>query len=198
VTEEEFGQVCALIVEEHPDAPFSEPRRGLWWEVLKEFPGDAVRAATIRMLRESPYPPKLAHLIERLGGNQASEADALYLRACEAWLQAKAWIEDPYRSHHFADGAIPEAIRMVGGIETIRMLPVDEEKWVRRDFIRSYTALRASGRRFSPAQVAGLIEHENKGLEVPEIQTPQVVRHPEPGAISGPRAPALPKPKETS
>lgn len=169
MTAEEFAQVVALITEEHPEAAFTDGRHALWWESLKSYPADAVRAATIRMLQESPYPPKLAHLVERIRGGAALVRDVEEVRALEAWQQALRCIEDPYHTYAFQDRAIPLAMELLGSAQTLREKPIEEVEWARREFCKVYTALRSTGRTHHTGRIVGIIESGNReaGRDLP-------------------------------
>ncbi len=174
----QFAAICALIEEEY-GVEISEARQDAWFALVERYSYEQVSGALRQMLQAKVHgKPRIENLLAFL---QPAEQEVGYLRALDAWGQALLWVEDPYGTHEFADGAVVEAVALMGGVEVVRKTRPDQVEWARKEFVRVYSALRLSGRVFDVVTVEGQIGVEGG--------TALFVHH----GVPGEAVPALPR-----
>lgn len=109
---------------------------------LSDVPIDRLKMAIVRAIRERKFMPTVAELRE-LAGELTSD-----VRAVKAWdaLQQAVVAHGYTVSVDFDDPVINATVRNLGGWERICELPASEfDKWLHKDFDRTYTALCQAG-----------------------------------------------------
>jgi len=130
-------------------------KKEVWVKVLKEYPAQKIMNACIECIRTKKFFPRVSEMIELIEGNIESEAEL-------AWLLLKEKMDKYgyYKSVSFPEnpviGAVVEAI---GGWMPMFDIKVDEEKWVKREFIKMYPILKKRG--IYPDRLIGKFEADN-------------------------------------
>jgi len=133
----------------------SEDRVKIYWDILKDHSDLEIKKAVIRSIRELKFFPKISEIIEMIEGNIEDEAEI-------AWLILKEKMEshDGYVSVSFPKNpAIGSVVEALGGWIRICDTPIEEEKWVKKEFIKMYPIMKR--RDNHPKQLLGIIELEN-------------------------------------
>ena len=131
-------------------------KKEVWVKVLKEYPAQKIMNACIECIRTKKFFPRVSEMIELIEGNIESEAEL-------AWLLLKEKMDKYgyYKSVSFPEnpviGAVVEAI---GGWMPMFDIKVDEEKWVRKDFVKMYKIFKKEGRIYS-GRLIGKFEADN-------------------------------------
>lgn len=127
----------------------------IYGERLKNYSDEDMKRAVGRCIDELKFFPKLAEIIEAIEGNTEDEAEL-------AWISLLEKIENEghYQSVSFpnypAIGAIIEAF---GGWLKICDMKYEEEKWVKKEFIKLYPIIKR--RNEYPDKLAGQFELDN-------------------------------------
>ncbi len=125
MTAEVFGQMLGIIAAAY-GVEFSEARRKVWWELLKDLPDREARAATVRMCRTSPYPPKPADLVRAVSGTPEERERGLEE---EAEL-ALAHLEAHLCGHRIVNlgPTLNAVVRAMGGVDAV-MARITSDEW---------------------------------------------------------------------
>lgn len=113
-----------------------------YWLGLSDLTIEAVQKAVALAIRQCEFMPKPVDL-RRLAGEQTSEQ-----RAIAAWADVMRAVPlGAYKHIDFADKLINATIRNLGGWPTLvgRLVDEEAEKWTRLDFLKTYSAMSASG-----------------------------------------------------
>lgn len=134
-----FTWLIALFPQWKPDAAVS----AAWLEQLQNYEPLEIKTA-IRHLRTqepSPFPPGVFEIIAVL----ETEASNPELDGSRAWETARLCARGSLSMARAAeiDPRIPEAIRLVGGVDAIGMCHEDKRPFLKRDFLEVYKNLRA-------------------------------------------------------
>lgn len=192
MTAEVFGQMLAIISAAY-GVEFSEPRRKVWWELLKDLPDREARSATVRMCRTSPYPPKPADLVRAVMGTPEERERGLEEEAELAIAHLEANLCD----HRIVNlgPTLNAVVRSMGGVDAV-MARITSAEW-KYDRKRAALLYRAYLRRgvgegdaaaLIPAAMAEglasfpLSQYEEHGLALPVEHAP----------FAGSDVPALP------
>jgi hypothetical protein len=113
-----------------------------YWLGLNDLPLESVQAAVATAIRSADRLPRPVEL-RRFAGEQTGEQ-----RAIAAWSDVMAAVPlGPYKHIDFGDKLVNASIRSLGGWPSFlqRFGDAESEKWVRLDFLKTYTALLAGG-----------------------------------------------------
>lgn len=148
----------------------------------------AIKVAINRAIRECKFMPTVKELRDLALGASAESRPVL------AWAALQRVQFDPYQHMDFDDPLTNATIRSLGGWPAFvaRFTDAESEKWVRKEFIETYTrlaAVRVDGDLCRP--LAGLKEVEMRnGRQVPAIPRRVVLGLPAPTNVT----PALSRP----
>jgi len=127
----------------------------IYWDMLKNYDDKIIKETTIRCIKELKYFPKISEIIEMIEGNSTDEAEL-------AWLYLLDKIEyiGHYQSVSFPDyPAIGAVVEAMGGWLEICDMKIDEEKWVKKEFIKLYPIMKKRGD--YPDKLIGQFELDN-------------------------------------
>lgn len=169
---------------------------------LDDLPIEVIERAVITAMRTCSYMPTVVEL-RKLSG-EVSSAD----RAIVAWgvFEGAVIQHGSYKSVCFDDPVIHATVRNHGGWERCCQLPESEfDKWLRQDFLKTYTALCSTGISHEAAQpLIGSHEANNRmngyldQVKPPLQITTGLPAHKNLRLIGGqPSRPALPAPSTT-
>ena len=133
----------------------SEDRAKIYWNILKGYSDLEMKKAVIGSIRSLKFFPKISEIIEIIEGKIKDEAEI-------AWLILKEKIEryDGYISVSFPENpAIGSVVEALGGWVKICDIPIKEEKWVKKEFIKLYPIMKKKNN--YPEQLPGIFEIEN-------------------------------------
>lgn len=129
---------------------------------LYDLPVDAIEKSIHAAIRSCKFMPTVAELRELAGGVKAED------RAVHAFAALEEAISGVgvYHSPSFDDPLINATVRNLGGWERICTMPGEQfDTWLRKDFIRTYSAFARTGvNGESTAPLIGLHERENRLL----------------------------------
>jgi len=137
------------------DEKLSEDRAKIYWDILKGYSDLNIKKAVIRSIRELKFFPKISEIIEMIEGNIEDEAEI-------AWLILKEKIEryGGYKSVSFLNNpVIGSVVEAMGGWIKICDTTIEEEKWVKKEFIKLYPIMKKKNNH--PEQLPGIFEIEN-------------------------------------
>lgn len=152
----EFETILISLAEIY-DTQLTETRLNLYFAALKDLTLEQVKQAANTIARTSRFFPKPADFLEAGGGGGED-------KALQALLQVEKAIREigSYRSVVFDDPVIHAVIETFeGGWEGICMMPLEDWKFARKDFIKTYKALSNIPNLNAPPKLIGRIEHEN-------------------------------------
>lgn len=133
----------------------SEDRAKIYWDILKGYSDLNIKKAVIRSIRELKFFPKIYEIVEMIEGNIEDEAEI-------AWLVLKEKIErsGAYMSISFYNNpVIGSVVEAMGGWVKICDTTIEEEKWVKKEFIKLYPIMKKKNNH--PEQLPGIFEIEN-------------------------------------
>lgn len=140
----------------------SQPGLILYVHALRDVPVERVEAAAAKAAEQCKFMPLPVELRELAG--EARPED----RAQLAWAAFEQAVESVggYRSPNFDDPLINATVRGLGGWQRCCELPTSEfDKWLRQDFLKTYTALTRTGVSDEAARpLVGYFERENATL----------------------------------
>jgi len=131
----------------------------IYWDVLKDYDDKVIKDVTIKCIKELKYFPKISEIINAIEGNSEDEAELAYLE-----FKKKLDNEGSYLSVEFIKyPAIGATIEAMGGWIRVSDTLLDDEKWLRINFIRLYNIMKKRGE--YPDELPGRfeIENSNKG-----------------------------------
>jgi len=130
-----------------------------YWDNLKDYDDKVIKDVTIKCVRELKYFPKISEIIKAIEGNPEDEAELAYLE-----FKKKLDNEGSYLSVEFTKyPAIGATIEALGGWIRISDTLLDDERWLRINFIRLYNIMKKRGE--YPDELPGRfeIDNSNKG-----------------------------------
>lgn len=143
----------------------------LWTEALAEYPVEAVRVALMRLVKESPYPPAIADVAQRVEAMRnigVDDGEALWAKLAEAVCDGYYHAEERF-------AALPYACqRFVGTPGELRaMSQMDEDTLrtvTRGQFMRRVEALKEQERIMleTPRRVLDLLGVATDRMQLPE------------------------------
>jgi len=133
----------------------SEDRAKIYWEMLKGYDDESIKRAVIKCMRELKFFPKIAEIIEMVEGNKEDEAELAWI-----YLLNKIEYQGHYQSVSFPDyPAVGAVVEGLGGWLKICEMKFDEEKWVKKEFIKLYPIMKKRGD--YPDKLIGQFELDN-------------------------------------
>lgn len=130
-----------------------------YWIGLNDLALPAVKRAAAVAMRECRFMPTVVELRD-LAGELSPQG-----RAVLAWgiLEKTVLLVGGYKSVDFDDPCLNATVRNLGGWERICEMPADEfDKWLRKDFERTYqTLLRTGVSREAAAPLTGIHDRTN-------------------------------------
>ena len=133
----------------------SKDRTKIYWDMLKGYSDVEIKKAVIEAIRRLKFFPKISEIIEAIEGKIEDEAEI-------AWLLLKEKIEryDAYISVSFPENpVIGSVVEALGGWIKICDIKIEEEKWVKKEFIKLYPIMKKKSSH--PEQLLGIFEIEN-------------------------------------
>lgn len=142
--------------------PVTELQAEVYWDMLGNFPADAVRRAAKQALAESQYPtiPPVGVLVRLCGAGEVKTES----RALVAYATASKAVQKhgAYASVDFDDPLANAVIRDMGGWERFCDWNPNEIQWRQRDFLSLYSARTQSGVAAElAAPLDGICERQN-------------------------------------
>jgi len=130
-------------------------KKELWGEMFKKYSDKQLIKAVGDFLRRGKFFPRVSDIIESIEGTSADEAELAWI--C---LLNKIEREDYYKSVSFPDyPAIGAVVKAMGGWIEICDMKIDEEKWVKKEFIKMYPIMKKRGD--YPDKLIGQFELDN-------------------------------------
>lgn len=159
----EFLTLCEMV-EKTP----SEGLTSMYYEALKNLSDDDFKRAVSTVISSKTFNklPMPGELLSAVNGNP-EDAALLALEKVEKAIREIG----AYDTVIFDDPVIHAVIEALEGWEKICHMPLDEWKWVRKDFIKLYQAIgRNMGGRIVPTKLIGIHEFQNsqKGYKRPQ------------------------------
>jgi len=143
------------VLESAFDKKLSKGAINIYWSRIKKYTDSEFKKAVIRCVDELNYFPKVAELKNILEGTSEDEAELAWI--C---LLNKIEREDYYKSVSFPDyPAIGAVVEAMGGWIEICDMKIDEEKWVKKEFIKMYPIMKKRGD--YPDKLIGQFELDN-------------------------------------
>jgi len=133
----------------------SEDRAKTYWDTLKGYSDEDIKKTTIVLIRKLKFFPKISDFVEAIEGSQEDEAELAWIS-----LLDKIETEGHYKTVRFlkypAIGAVVEAL---GGWLSICETTFEEEKWVKKEFVKLYPIMKRRGE--YPDELTGQFELDN-------------------------------------
>jgi len=133
----------------------NELKKEVWVKVLKGYPAEKIMDACIKCIRTGTFFPRVSKMIEFIEGDIESESEL-------AWLLLKEKMDKYgyYQSVSFPENPVIGAvIEAMGGWLKMFDIKEDEEKWVKKEFIKLYPILKKRG--IYPNRLLGKHEVDN-------------------------------------
>ena len=135
----------------------------IYWDILKDYDDKTIKDITIKCIRELKYFPKISEIINAIEGNSVDEAELAYLE-----FMKKLDTEGSYLSVEFTKyPAISATVEALGGWIRISDTLIDDEKWLKKDFIRLYGIMKKRGD--YPDILIGRFELDNSNKGYTEV-----------------------------
>lgn len=109
MTRQDSLELFALLAAAYPREPMSEAQVALYEAFLAPYPREAVQAAALQHIAESPWFPRVSDLLARLTAGDQMDAD-------EAWAEVQRQIRAVglYGRPHWSHRAIAMAVAALG------------------------------------------------------------------------------------
>lgn len=143
------------ILEASYQEKMSKGASKIYWDMLKNYDNKIIKESIIKCIRELKYFPKISEIIKTIEGNPADEAEL-------AWLEFREKLDDQgsYISVSFSKyPAIGAVIEALGGWIRVSDTKIDDEKWVKKEFILLYNIMKRRGN--YPDKLIGRYELDN-------------------------------------
>ena len=143
-------------------------KKELFKKVIGEYPAHKIEEMTITIIKTRKYSnfPKIGEMVEIIEGNKEEECEMAWI-----YLLEKIDQEGYYKSVDFPKyPAIGSVIEILGGwLRFLENLTDDQEKWIKKEFIRIYPVAKKMGN--YPKYLPGYFELNNtaKGYENKEM-----------------------------
>ena len=129
------------ILEAGYSEKLSKDTSKIYWDMLNKYDDKIVKEATIKCIRELKYFPKISEIIETIEGSPADEAELAWIS-----LLDKIEIKGHYQSVTFPEyPAIGAVVEVIGDWIKVCNMTFDEEKWVKKEFIKLYPIMKRRG-----------------------------------------------------
>ena len=127
----------------------------IYWDMLNKYDDNIIKKATIKCVKELKFFPKISEIITAIEGNNTDETEL-------AWISLLDKIE---RIGHYQSVSFPEypaigaVVEALGGWLSICETTFDEEKWVKKEFVKLYPIMKRQGE--YPDKLIGQFELDN-------------------------------------
>ena len=150
---------CINSLESAFGEELSKNRIKIYWEILGNYNEKDMKNAIIKLIRELKFFPKISEIIEAIEGDPEDEAELAYLEFREKLDDEGSYLSVSFPKHP----AIGATIEALGGWIKVSDTSKEEEKWLRKDFIKLYNIMKK--RNEYPDKLVGRfeIENSNKG-----------------------------------
>ncbi len=137
----------------------SEKTSKIYWNMLNKYDDKTIKEATIECVRGLKYFPKISEIIELIEGSQADEPELAYLEFRKVLDDKGSYMSVSFPKYP----AIPAVVEALGGWIRISDTLIDDEKWLKKDFIKLYNIMKRQGD--YPKELIGRFElnNTNKG-----------------------------------
>lgn len=133
----------------------NESKKEVWAKVLGCYPAQKIIDACMECIRTGTFFPRVSKMIEFIEGDIESETELAWLL-----LKEKMSKEGYYKSVSFPENPVIGAvIEVMGGWCKMFDIKEDEEKWVKREFIKMYPIYKKRG--IYPDRLIGKFEADN-------------------------------------
>ena len=151
---ETFSQMVKVF-ESGYGLKLKQDTKKVYWDFLKNYNDDEIKNATVKCIRESEFLPKISDIVNAIEGNSEDEAELAYLE-----FKKKLDNEGSYLSVEFTKyPAISAVVEALGDWVKISDMTIDDEKWIKKDFIRIYPIMKRRGN--FPEKLIGRFELDN-------------------------------------
>lgn len=143
------------MLEEYYSVKLTDANINIYWSRLKDYDDKTFKGVIIRCIDTLKFFPKIADIKEIIEGSLEDEAEI-------AWLILKGKVESHggYMSVSFpGNPVIGSVVEAMGGWVKICNTTIEEEKWVKKEFIKLYPIMKKKINH--PEQLAGIFEIEN-------------------------------------
>ena len=157
--EKEAFSSMIRVLEASYGTKLKQDTKKIYWEILKDYKDEEIKKATIILIKELKFFPRIADIVTAIKGSVADEAEL-------AWGCLLEKIEDVghYQSVSFPKyPAIGIIVERWGGWLEVCNMKFEEEKFKRIEFIKIYPIMKKRGE--FPKELAGQfeIDNSNKG-----------------------------------
>jgi len=129
------------VLESAFDKKISKSAINIYWSRMKDYTDNEFKKAVVRCVDELNYFPKIAELKNILEGTSEDEAELAWI-----YLLNKIEYQGHYQSVSFPDyPAVGAVVEGLGGWLEICETTFDEEKWVKKEFIKLYPIMKKRG-----------------------------------------------------
>jgi len=137
----------------------TDHKKEVFSTMLREYPAELIQKATIKYLKTSKFFPFVSDIIKLIEGEKGDEADI-------AWGILKFDIIrfGIFREPVFRNPTIKWVMETMGGWGDLCNMKVDEEKWIKKEFVRLYEIRKQRG---LDEESRREIELENEEIEAP-------------------------------
>ena len=146
--EEEFKQLLAGICDVH-GKQLSAAGLKIYWHTLKPYPFDKVVSAIMAHEADpdcGQYMPKPADIIAQING-RTKQADTLFKeRALYYWSIIQGSLHKGYQALQIDDPDAIEAMRRIGGLNSLAMDKTDHLVYRQNAFVDAYVTIKHSAR----------------------------------------------------
>jgi len=132
-------------------------KKELFKKIIGEYSIEKIKEMTMKMIRNRTYSnfPKIAEMIEIIEGNKEDEPELAWICLIET-IERKGHYQSVSFPDYPATGAVVEAM---GGWIRMCDMKIDEEKWVKKEFIKLYPIMKRKGS--YPEKLIGQFELDN-------------------------------------
>ena len=151
---ETFSQMVRVL-ESGYGVKLKQDTKKVYWDFLKNYKDDDIKEATVTCVRESEFLPKISDIVKAIEDTSVDEVEF-------AWIALLNKMEriGHYQSVSFPDyPAIGAVVLALGGWISICETTFDEEKWVKKEFVKLYPIMKRRGE--YPDKLIGQFELDN-------------------------------------
>ena len=130
-------------------------KRELWGKMFKEYSDEKLINAVGEYINKGKFFPRISDIKEMIEGNLEDEAELAWLSLIET-IERKGHYQSVSFPEYPAIGAVVEAL---GGWLSICETTFDEEKWIKKEFIKLYPIMKRRGD--YPNKLIGQFELDN-------------------------------------
>lgn len=155
---------CMIALQETftPDKPISETKMELYFRLFKDISIEVFKEACFNVCQTKHIStfPLPAEIRDAITGNLDDQAILAYDKFTKGKAQTGV-----YQTVIFDDITIHAVIEAMGGWEAVCLIPEDEWKFKRKEFLDLYKAFKKNPRTDTPQKLIGLIEGHNLQAE---------------------------------